>query len=398
MSVNPSQSPSVFDRFQTLRKVQSEKFSRYFLLAILLGTAFIFFNMIKIFLLPILLAAVFTTLFYPLYKWLLKLFQNRKGLSSLVCCLILLLGLLVPVYMVADLVSREAVTFYQTAEQRVREIIQRGDEGLLGKIKSFTWIQWFDLDEINWQSIVRDIAGTAGTLLATVINKTSKGTFQIFANIFITLFIMYYFFMDGDAVLNRLKYLSPLHEEYENAIVSRFISVSRATIKGTLLIGLMQGGFGALTLWICGVDSPALWGVVMVILSIIPMVGAWLVMHPAALIQIITGHIWQGITIFLVTILIISNIDNLLRPRLVGQEAGMHDLMIFFSTLGGISLFGVMGFIVGPVVAAFFLTILDIYGTEFKTHLDLAQNNISRDEGTNTPTPAENSSQTVQTN
>jgi predicted PurR-regulated permease PerM len=206
-----------------------------------------------------------------------------------------------------------------------------------------------------------------------------------------TLFIMFYFFMDGPALLQRIKYLSPLHEEYENAIVSRFISISRATIKGTLLIGLLQGGLGALTLWICGVDSPVLWGVVMVILSIIPMVGAWMVMHPAAIIQVMTGHIWQGIAIFLITILVISNVDNILRPRLVGQDAGMHDLMIFFSTLGGISLFGAMGFIVGPVVAAFFLTILDIYSTEFKFHLDLAQSGTPSDETAGANDSVENS-------
>jgi predicted PurR-regulated permease PerM len=111
----------------------------------------------------------------------------------------------------------------------------------------------------------------------------------------------------------------------------------------------------------------------MVILSVIPLVGAWLVLHPAAIIQLILGNYWQGIVIFLVTILVISNIDNLLRPRLVGRDAGMHDLMIFFSTLGGISVFGIMGFIIGPVIAVCFLTILDIYSIEFKATLDYAQ-------------------------
>jgi predicted PurR-regulated permease PerM len=119
-----------------------------------------------------------------------------------------------------------------------------------------------------------------------------------------------------------------------------------------------------------------LWGVVMAILSIIPMVGAWLVMYPAATIMIITGHVGEGIAIFLIAAIIIGNIDNVLTPRLVGREAGMHDLLIFFSTIGGISLFGVMGFILGPVIAALFLTILDIYGVEFKSQLDFAQNQL----------------------
>jgi predicted PurR-regulated permease PerM len=185
---------------------------------------------------------------------------------------------------------------------------------------------------------------------------------------------MFYFFRDGDRLIERLKYLSPLAEEYEDALIKRFISVSKATIKGTLLIGLLKGSLGALTFWIFGVGSPILWGMVMTILSVIPMVGAWLVMYPAAIIMIIIGQVWQGITLFLIAALIIGNIDNVLTPRLVGREAGMHDLLIFFSTIGGISMFGVMGFIVGPVIAALFLTILDIYSIEFKSQLDIAQN------------------------
>ena len=119
--------------------------------------------------------------------------------------------------------------------------------------------------------------------------------------------------------------------------------MARATVKGTLLIALVQGTLSGLTLWIFGVGSPFLWGVVATLLSIIPLVGAWLVLYPAAFIQIATGHVWQGVGILLVTVVVIVNVDNLLRPRLVGQEAGMHDLMVFFSTLGGIGMFGADG-------------------------------------------------------
>lgn len=113
----------------------------------------------------------------------------------------------------------------------------------------------------------------------------------------------------------------------------------------------------------------------MMVLSIIPLLGAWLVMHTAALIQILTGHVGKGIAIFLITVFIISTIDNYLRPRLVGHFTGMHDLIIFFSAIGGLATFGPTGFIVGPVIAAFFVTIIDIYSIEFKTQLDLAHNN-----------------------
>jgi predicted PurR-regulated permease PerM len=362
------------DRRQAIRTMKAKKFSRYFLLFVLIVTAVIFVNMVKIFLVPVMLAAVFAGLFYPFYKRLLTVFRHQKGWSAFVCCLILLLGLLIPAYVVADLVSREAVGFYQTVEQTIREIIQKGDEGVLGQIKRSPWIQRLKLDQFDWRSSLEEGAKTAATVLATVINKASKGTFQLLTNLFLTFFAMFYFFRDGDRLIERLKYLTPLAEEYENELIKRFVSVSRATIKGTLLIGLLKGGLGALTFWIFGVGSPILWGVVMTILSIIPMVGAWLVMYPAAVIMIITGNLWQGVAIFLIAALVIGNIDNILAPRLVGREAGMHDLLIFFSTIGGISMFGVMGFIVGPIIAALFLTILDIYGIEFKSQLDHAQN------------------------
>jgi len=332
----------------------------------------LFFNVVKVFVIPILLAAVLTALFYPLYERLLRLFRGRRGLSSIVCCLVLFLGMLVPLYVVADLVSREVIAFYQKAVPAIREIIQQGDAGLLGRIKAWPIFSRVDFSQVDWQASLQDILRNSSRVIATVIDKTSRSTFQVVANLFITLFTLFYFFKDGPDVLKRLKYLSPLDDRHEDELIHRFVSISRATIKGTLVIGVVQGTLGGLTLWIFGVGQPVLWGVVMVILSVIPLVGSWLVLYPAGIIQLIVGNIWQGVGILLVSAIVIGNIDNLLRPRLVGREAGMHDLLIFFSTLGGMSLFGVLGFILGPVIAVFFLTLLDIYSIEFKPTLDVA--------------------------
>ncbi len=373
MSTDQPQPSLPDDRLETLKRLKAEKFSRYFLLVVLIGIGIVFFNMIKIFLIPMILAAVFVVLFYPFYGWLLKLFRNNKSLSSLVCCFILLLGLITPVSIVANLVSGEAISLYQTVEQKVQEIIQKGDERVLKNIKEYKWVKKLHLNEIDWQASLQESAQAGAKLLATVINKASKGTFQVLANLFLTFFAMFYFFRDGDKLIQRLKYLSPLADKYKEELFIRFISVSRATIKGTVVVGLIKGFIGGLTFWIFGISSPILWGVVMAILSIIPMLGAWLVMYPAAVIMLVMGHIWQGIALFLISTLIISSVDNILQPRLVGRSSGLHDLLIFFSTLGGISMFGVMGFIVGPIIAALFISILDVYSIEFKSQLDLAQ-------------------------
>jgi predicted PurR-regulated permease PerM len=370
---NPTQTPLLTDSELKLYRIKAEKFSRFFLVAVVIGITAIFFNMIKIFFVPVMLAAVFVGLFNPFYKWVLKRLHNRKGLSSIICCLVLLLALLIPAYIIANLVSREAIAFYNSAEQNVQEIIDQGDRGVLGRIKDHKLVKHLSLDQKNWESTFQEIARSTAGVLGTVINKASKGTFQFMANIFLTFFAMFYFFRDGDRIIPKLKYLSPLSERYEEKLIAKFLAVSRATIKGTLLIGLIKGFLGGVTFWIFGVSSPILWGVVMVLLSIIPMVGPWFVMYPAAIVLMITGQVWQGILLFFIAGVIVGNIDNVLMPRLVGREAGMHDLFVFFSTLGGISIFGVMGFIIGPVIAALFLSILDVYSIEFKQQLDIAQ-------------------------
>lgn len=352
-------------------RFEPEQFSRIFLLSILIGFLVLFFFMIKIFLIPIVLAAVFCTLFYPVFKWLLRMVRRRRNLAAFLSCLILFLGLLIPVMILTNLVSHEAGLFYQSVSHRIQEVVESGDQGPLGKLKKNRWVKSFGLDKLNWRETSQDILKSSGAVIADFVRKTSGGAFVVVAKIFTTLFIMFYFFRDGEALLHRMKYLIPLSDKYREAVITRFVTVSRATIKGSVLIGLTQSTLGAITLWIFGVPSASLWFVVMLILSMIPLVGAWMVMHPAAIIQVMLGHTWQGIGIFLVTVLIISSIDNVMRPRLVGQFSGLHDLLIFFSAFGGILLFGAAGVLVGPIVAAVVVTILEIYSKEFKTQLDI---------------------------
>jgi predicted PurR-regulated permease PerM len=350
--------------------IDRKVFSRYFFLAVLLGTTVLFFLMVRPFLIPVLLAATFTTLFYPLFEWLCRRFRGRRSLAAFVTCFILLLGIVGPLYGVADMVAGETVEFYRSAEKWIGTVQRRGEVGPFAQIRELALVKRLGLDQIDWKSTLKDLASSAGSVLATIINKTSRGTIQVVVTLFMTLFTMFYFLRDGPSILRRLRVLIPLDREYKNALAARFTSVARATVRGTLLIAIIQGTLAGLTLWIFGVGAPILWGVVATMFSIVPLVGAWTVLYPAALAQLVSGHPWQALGIVLVTVLVISNVDNLLRPRLVGQETGMHDLMVFFSTLGGIGMFGPTGFIIGPMVAALFLSVIDIYSKEFKDHLD----------------------------
>lgn len=349
---------------------QSSSFQSYFLLLLLIGVAVVIFNMVKTFLMPVMLAAVFAGIFYPLYAWLVRMTRGRQGISALICCIALLAGLLAPVYFLANLVAREAGEFYQTLEDWLVPLVRQDSSQLKAEFEKLPWYQALEYFHIDWQETLLKGAKSAGGAMAEVINKTTQGTVQLLTSLVITFFTMFYFFRDGERLVARLKYLSPLDERYKSALVERFLSVSRATVKGTLLIGLTQGVLGGLLMWAFGFSSPILWGMVMVVGSVLPLLGAGMVLYPAALFRLLTGEYAAGIAIILITALVISSVDNVLRPWLVGRDTGLHDLIIFFSTLGGIGLFGVMGFILGPILAALFLTILDFYAIEFKDHLD----------------------------
>jgi predicted PurR-regulated permease PerM len=371
--MNEQGQPARRDRPSDLRlpSHRADKFARYSLLLIVLATSVVFLNMIKAFLVPVILASVNAGLFFSFYSWLLKRTRGRKALSAFVCCATLSLGLLLPAYAAANLVSREALRLYQSAGPRAREFFER-DVG--ETMQAHPLIRKLHLENVPLRPTFEHLAQKGSELLANAINVASRETFDLISTLFITFFTMFYFFRDGPQLLAKLKYLSPLAEVYEEELIRRFLSVSRATLKGTLLVALIKGILGGLTFWAFGIEAPVLWGVVMVFLSVLPIVGPWLVMYPAALVLLLGGQVWQGITLFLIATFVVGLVDNVLEPIVIGRDSGMHDLMVFFSMLGGIGMFGVMGFLVGPVIAALFLTLLEIYGKEFSKQLTFVHN------------------------
>jgi len=351
------------------------KASRYALFVLLFISLVLFIGIIRSFLISIIIAATFVTLFYPLYGRLLSILGGRKGAASLLICILLMLCVFLPLSLLVAEVASQAVDLYQNASPWLSDIMERGDSELIDKIENLRVYKWLDLESFDWQKAARDVAGRTGSMVASAINATSRSFFELVTSLFVILFTMFYLFRDGEVLLDKIRYISPLKDEYEKIIYDRFVDISRGTVRGTVGIGLIQGFTGAVVLLLFGFRSWLLFGVIMTVLSIIPFVGAWIVMLPAGAIKLFTGEIWQGVVIILVTVLLISMIDNVLRPRLVGRESRMHDLIIFFSTLGGISVFGVAGFIAGPVIAAFFLTMVNIWSREFREILN-RQNNV----------------------
>lgn len=196
--------------------------NRYFFIGLLVGTTVLFFWMIRSFLMPVLLAAVFCTLFYPLYERLLRLLWGKKTLASLACCVILLLLLILPIYWILYMVTLEATQFYATAKEQILRAASLGEAGPLGKLRNLPWVQRFGLDQIDWKTKLGDLATGAAGSVTTFVRTASAGTLQVVLTLFITLFTMFYFFKEGKSLLRRLRYLVPLDREYKNAIAERF--------------------------------------------------------------------------------------------------------------------------------------------------------------------------------
>ena len=344
--------------------------NRVVLLVCMVTILFVFIPMIKMFFTPVILASTFAVLFYPLYRKLLRLFRGNANAASLVCCGILILGFIIPATILGALVVKQIFVFYQTVEPIVNGLVRGENTLLFARLEENPLALWLSQLDINWQSTMLDTFKSATTTIVSLVNVTSKSTFQIILGLFVTLFIMFYLFIDGQKIISKFRAMIPLKHEYQNMIINRFLLVSKATIRGTLLIASIQGIMGAIILFAFGVKTWVLWGVVMILLGLIPMVGAWLILVPAGVIHIATGQVWQGIVILALSFGVVSTIDNLLRPRLVGQSARMHDLLIFFSTIGGLAMFGPVGVIVGPAIMAFFVSITEIYSLELQEQFE----------------------------
>jgi predicted PurR-regulated permease PerM len=356
------------------RQRAADKFARYALLAIVLATAAVFFNMIKPFLVPVILAAVTVGLFSPLYAWLLRITRGRRSLSAFVCCVTLSLGILLPAFMVANLVTREAVHLSQSAGPQARALLEGN---IIEAVRSSSLFRKLHLDDAAFARTSEHLAKKGSEVLAKSIDVLSRGTFDFISTLCITFFTMFYFFRDGPEILAKLERVSPLADEYQNELLRRSLSVSRATAKGVLLVAVLKGAVGGLSFWAFGIQAPVLWGVVIVFLSVLPVVGPGLVMYPAALILIFSGHVWQGIALLLISAFLVDLALTLLGTVIMGRESRMPELLVFFSTFGGIGVFGVMGFIVGPVIAALFQTLLEIYVKEFRQQLTFVHSHRS---------------------
>ncbi len=344
------------------------RFRQAFLLLLVAGISLLFVLVIRRFLLAVLLAAVFAAMAYPLYRWLLARVRGRRALAAVATIVVLLLGVALPLAGFLAMVAAEAVQVSQGAGAWFQQQAGRVDElrQLAARIPLVGRLIPESGDVVEQ---LRTVAGRTGSAVVGRVAAATRGTLAFFLQLFVLLYAMFFFLLDGPGILRTILYYIPLDPAEEEALLERFVSVTRATLKGSLLIGAIQGAAAGLAFWVAGVPGPAFWGTVMVVLSVIPAVGAALVWIPAVVYLFLVGKVAAGVGLLVWCVLVVSTVDNFLRPRLVGRDARMSDLLILLSTLGGIYLFGAVGFIVGPIVAALFVSIWHIYGETFAAWL-----------------------------
>jgi predicted PurR-regulated permease PerM len=336
-----------------------------FLLILVLFISALFLFMIRPFLMALLLAGIFSALSHPLYRRLARALGGRRRLASAVTVLLIVMGVLLPVVGLLGVVTAQAIKVGQSVTPWVQTQLASSD----------TISQWLSgLPFYDQVAPYRDtLIQKAGQLVAWLthylvngVQAATMGTVHFIVMLFILLYAMFFFLVDGDKLLEKILYYIPLEDDDERRMLARFTSVSRATLKGTAVIGLVQGALAGIAFAVAGIPSAVFWAALMAVLSIIPGIGTALVWGPAAVILATQGH-WgaaSGLAFFCGVI--VGGVDNFLRPRLVGKDTEMHDLLILFSTLGGIALFGFIGFIIGPIIAALFVTVWEIYGVVFK--------------------------------
>jgi predicted PurR-regulated permease PerM len=348
-----------------------DRFRRAFVLLLVFGVTVAFLWMIWPFLMTIVLAGILAGLFQPLFRRVMRWTGGRGWLAAAATVFTALALIVVPLAIVLTLVASEALRLSDAIAPRIQEFVSHPQDipSLLERLPFYEHIAPY-----RGQIAARaaEILSNVGRFVVSSISATTAGTASAVLQFFILLYTLFFLLLDGPAMLRRMTSYLPLREGEKEIVLDKFVSVARATLRGTVVIALVQGTLGGLSFWAVGIDGALFWGTMMVVLSVLPVVGGALVWVPAVIVLAALGQ-WKGaLGLLAFNALIVGSVDNLLRPRLVGRDTEMHDLMILFSTLGGIATFGPMGFLIGPILASVFVASWEIFGSAFGDVLPVA--------------------------
>lgn len=310
-------------------------------------------------------AIVLVIVFYPVHKEIARRIQ-RRSLSALISCVLVVLVVVLPLTVLAVAVGQELGKVVPNLPSNLSQVFSQ-QPAVLGRLSG--WVQGrFGINLAGFQDFFiqqfrnasEGLLGASFSLAGNIVSGIVKAFFVIFT--------MYYLFRDGDKIVNRLPDAMPLSREQSEAIILRTQQVVSASVYGVVTIAALQGFLGGIAFWILGIPSPVLWAVLMAFVCMIPVAGSFLVWLPLSIYLMLKGYWTRALLLILWGALVISTLDNFLRPKLVGNQTKLHELFIFFSVLGGISVFGLLGLVLGPVVLAITLGLLQTFRTTHALH------------------------------
>lgn len=347
-------------------KEHSKLEQRSFLLMLIL-VSLLFLFLLKPFWGSIFWACLIGLIFHPLYSRLRNLWRGRSTLSALATLVICLILGIVPTLFVMTSFFQEGAGLYQR--------LQSGDFDIRGRVEQVrqafpavqNLLERLNLDLNNVTEQLSMAALTASQFIAQNAVQLGQGTMQFFVSLGLTLYVAFFMLRDGRSLVELLVRALPLGDAREQLLFTKFAEVARATVKGNLVVAVTQGTLGGIIFWALDIRGPLLWGVVMTLLSLIPVVGAGLIWAPVAIYLFAIGNWIQGTILVVFGVGVIGLVDNFLRPILVGRDTKLPDYIVLLSTLGGFVLFGMNGFVVGPLIAALFVAFWEIFIREFNS-------------------------------
>lgn len=303
-------------------------------------------------------AVILGILFAPMQRRIQAKFGWQRNFTSLCTLSICLVIAILPVIILSVLLVQEGATVYKN--------IESGELDIAAYLAQFKHslppyfqhlLDRFGMGELNGlrEKIVK-AAMQGSQVLASQAFSFGQGTFEFVVSFFIMLYLLFFFLRDGAELVRKVRIAVPLEENHKRRLQLKFNRVVRATVKGNLVVAITQGALGGAIFWFLDIPSALLWAVLMAFLSLLPAVGAGIVWAPVAVYFLLSGLIWQGVVLGLFGVFVIGLVDNVLRPILVGKDTRMPDYMILISTLGGLAVFGLNGFVIGPLIAALFMS------------------------------------------
>jgi predicted PurR-regulated permease PerM len=335
----------------------------FFLMLLLVSLLFLF--ILKPFWSAILWACIIALLFHPLYRRLMSLWGDRRNLAALTTMSICVVIAVVPTLLILGSFVQEGASFYQR--------MQSGEFDLAARIDhvrdSFPAVQHFlERFNLNLDDIKTHLSSAAigvSRFLAQNAMQLGQGTMQIFVGLGLMLYVAFFMLRDGQSLINLLVRALPLGDEREHLLFAKFAEVARATVKGNLVVAMVQGSLGGIIFFLLDIPGALLWGVMMTVLSLIPVVGAGLIWAPVAIYLFAVGQWVEALILTLFGVMVIGLADNILRPLLVGRDTKLPDYIVLLSTLGGFAVFGMNGFVIGPLVAVLFVAFWGIFMREY---------------------------------